>query len=545
MPTFAAIDLGATSGRVVNVTIDAGTIALDEVHRFPNAPVGEGAHLAWDFDGLLAEVRAGLAAAAARAPLRSVAVDAWAVDYGLLDAGGRRLGPVNAYRSTRTDSIMERTVARVGDARIYAATGIQFLPFNTAYQLLAHRGAPDYERARLLLMVPDLVNHELCASTTNEVTNASTTQLLDARTHEWDDALVAELGVRYDLLPALHAPGTQLGAVTGVDGADGLTVVAAASHDTASAVAGTPLRSAQPAIYISCGTWALVGCEVAAPITTVEAMRANVTNELGVGGRTRLLKNVTGLWLLEQCRRVWRDRGQVHDVAALVGGAAAQPGGVVVDPDDPRFARATAMPDAIAAACAERGQPVPATPPAVTRVILDSLALAWRTTVATIERIAGRRAEVVHLVGGGAANELLGELCASALGRPVLAGPVEATVVGNALGAGDRRRRRRRSRQRAGARRAGAAATSRRAPPDPRLGRVGGPPARTCAQMNRRRANRWVKTGPYGHVSTHRLRGGDHDDARTDQDPPYAPASGSTPSASPPTGTSSPACAIG
>ena len=198
MPTFAAIDIGATSGRVVNVTIGADTIELAEVHRFPNATVGAGDHLAWDFAGLLAEVRSGLATAAAGAPLRSVAVDTWAVDYGLLTDRGEPLGPVNAYRSTRADGIMERTLATVGAERIYNATGIQFLPFNTAYQLLAHRGSPDYERADTLLMVPDLVNHALCASTTNDVTNASTTQLLDARTHQWNDDLVGALDLRRD-----------------------------------------------------------------------------------------------------------------------------------------------------------------------------------------------------------------------------------------------------------------------------------------------------------------------------------------------------------
>ena len=433
MPTFAAVDLGATSGRVVNVTVDAGAVELDEVHRFPNAPVGGGDRLEWDVDRLLAEVRAGLTAAARRAPLRSVAVDSWAIDYGLFDADGRRLGPVHAYRSTRTAGVMEATLARHGAARVYAATGIQFLPFNTAYQLIASRDDPDYADAARLLMVPDLVNHDLCASTTNEVTNASTTQLLDARTHDWDDALVAELGVRRDLLPPLHAPGAALGSVRGVAGVDGLAVVAAASHDTASAVAGTPLLAGRRAVYISCGTWALVGCEVASAITTPAALAANVTNELGVGGRIRLLKNVTGLWLLEQCRDAWRRRGEPADLATLLAGAADEAGGIVVDPDDPVLAAATAMPDAIAAACGALGQRVPSTPAAVTRVILDSLALAWRRTVATIEDIAGWRAEVVHLVGGGAANGLLGALCASALERPVLAGPVEATVVGNAL----------------------------------------------------------------------------------------------------------------
>ncbi len=204
MPTFAAVDLGATSGRVVNVTVDARAVELDEVHRFPNAPVGEGDRLVWDVDRLLAEVRVGLTAAARKASLRSVAVDSWAIDYGLFDADGRRLGPVHAYRSTRTAGVMEATLARHGAARVYAATGIQFLPFNTAYQLIASRDDPDYAAAARLLMVPDVVNHDLCASTTNEVTNASTTQLLGARTHDWDDALVGR--PRCATRPAAAAP---------------------------------------------------------------------------------------------------------------------------------------------------------------------------------------------------------------------------------------------------------------------------------------------------------------------------------------------------
>ena len=280
-------------------------------------------------------------------------------------------------------------------------------------------------------MVPDLVNAALCASRTNDVTNASTTQLLDVTTRQWSDELVAALGLRRDVLPSLHEPGTLLGEA---GAAGGLPVVAVASHDTASAVAGAPLRSGRPAVYVSCGTWALVGCELDAPVTTSAALAANVTNELGVGGTVRLLKNVTGLWLLEECRRVWAAAGTVTDAVSLAAAAEDVPGGrSVVDPDDSRLAAPGDLPARIAAVCASTGQPVPATPAEFTRVILDSLALSWRRTVATIESVAGVDAEVVHLVGGGSAIPLLRRLAASACGRPVLAGPVEATVVGNAL----------------------------------------------------------------------------------------------------------------
>ena len=284
-------------------------------------------------------------------------------------------------------------------------------------------------------MVPDLVNNSLCGSTTNDITNASTTQLLDAGTRSWSDELVAELGLRRDMLPVLHEPGAELGTVRGIGGeVDGLPVIAAASHDTASAVAGVPLRPDRRGVYISCGTWSLVGCEVVAPNTSSEALHANVTNELGVNGTVRLLKNVTGLWLLEECRRTWAARGRPITAAELTAAADAVPGGrSVIDPDDPRFATPGDMPARIADYCRETGQPVPESPEELTRTILDSLALTWRRTVATIERVAGFEADVIHLVGGGSSIPLLRELCASACGRPVLAGPAEATVAGNVI----------------------------------------------------------------------------------------------------------------
>ncbi len=436
MPTFVAVDLGATSGRVVNVAIDGDAIGIDVVRRFPTTTIaGPGGALTWDFDALLVEVRAGLVEAASRGPVESLAVDAWGVDYGLLDASGERVGAVHAYRSARTDGIMEAVTARTGRDRIYGITGVQFLSLNTAYQLVAARDTPEYAAATGLLMIPDLVNHDLCGSTTNDVTDASTTQLLDVSTRDWSGELVEALHLRRDVLPGLHEPGTSLGAVRGLGRAvDGVPVVAAASHDTASAVAGTPLRAGSSDVYISCGTWALVGCERAAPVTTAEALAANVTNELGVEGSIRLLKNVTGLWLLEECRRWWNAHGGGWSAQQLIAAAEQAPGGrSVIDPDDPEFGRPGDMPARIAAACARSGQPVPASPAETARVILDSLALSWRTTVATIERVSGRTAERIHLVGGGSAIPLLRRLCASACERPVLAGPAEATVVGNAI----------------------------------------------------------------------------------------------------------------
>lgn len=436
MPTFVAVDLGATSGRVVNVRVEADALDLDLVRRFPTRAIEEpGGALTWDFDTLLAEVRLSLVDAAGRARADSVAIDSWAVDYGLLDEAGRQLGPVHAYRSSRTDGVMEAVCERLGRERIYGLTGIQFLPFNTVYQLVASRDTAEYLAASTLLMVPDLVNHALCGSITGEVSNSSTTQLLDVASRSWSDDLVAELGLRRHLLPDLHEPGTELGPVRGVDPrVNGLRVVAAASHDTASAVAGVPLRADRPGIYISCGTWSLVGCELPSPVTTSDALAANITNELGVDGTVRLLKNVTGLWLLEECRRTWAAQGTPTDAEELVAAAASVQGGrSVIDPDDPRFSAPGNMPARITSACRETGQPAPSSPAEVTRTILDSLAMTWRSTVNTIERVAGFEAEIIHLVGGGSSIPLLRKLCASACGRPVLAGPAEATVAGNAL----------------------------------------------------------------------------------------------------------------
>src|SRR5262245_50369089 len=410
---------------------------LDLVRRFPTPTRSlDDDRPAWDVASLLDQLYAALREATARARVESVAIDSWGVDYGLLDHSGHVLGPVHAYRSSRTAGVMERVTTEVGRERIYGITGIQFIPFNTIYQLAAARDTTDYLAAGRFLMVPDLLNHVLCGSTSNEITNASTTQLLDVDDRRWSDELIGAVGLRRDLFPPLHGPGTPLGVIGGVDpSVDGIDVVAAASHDTASAVAGTPLRADRPAAYISCGTWALVGCELSTPITSSAALEANVTNELGVENTVRLLKNVTGLWLLEECRRRWAQGGTTVEAAELVAAAEHVPAGrSIVDPDDARFATAGGdMPSRIAAACRESGQPVPASAAELTRTILDSLALKWRATLASIEAATGVHASVIHLVGGGAAIPLLSRLCASACERPVLAGPIEATVTGNAL----------------------------------------------------------------------------------------------------------------
>ncbi len=438
MPTYTAVDLGATSGRVVNVRIDADGVALDLVRRFPNEIVlGAEGRAVWNFASLLAEIKVSLIDAVGRSQVRSVGVDSWAVDYGLLNVAGDLIGPVHAYRSRRTDGVMNAVVNRIGRNRLYATSGIQFLPFNTIYQLTSAAGTADYRHAATMLMIPDLINHALCGSTSNDVTNASTTQLLDARTHHWSDELIDAAGLRRDLFPELHEPGTRLGTIDAAcidPSVTGLVVVAVASHDTASAVAGTPLTPGRPAMYISCGTWGLVGCELTGPITTDAALRANVTNELGWNGTTRLLKNVTGLWLLEECNSVWVANGNDASIAELVALAAELPGGrAVFDPDDARLGKTADTPATIRAICAATGHADPTSPAEITRAILDSLALGFRRAVQRIEAVAGFRSEVIHLVGGGSLNHLLAQLIASSCDRTVLAGPAEATVIGNAL----------------------------------------------------------------------------------------------------------------
>lgn len=444
MTTHVAIDLGGTSGRVVvaDVDADAGRFDLHEVHRFEHEALAanDGADLYWDIEHIWNEIGVGLRSADEYATRRgvsvsSVGVDSWATDYGLLDDDDELLDRVHCYRSPRFDGVMEAVIAQHGRAEIYDATGIQFLPFNTVYQLVAQRHSPAHDAAHQLLMLPDLVNHWLCGSVTVDVTNASTTQLLDPVTRNWHDGLVARLGLRRDLLPGLHEPSTRLGTIrSDAPALAGVEVVAVGSHDTASAFAGTPLVRPDTSLVLSCGTWGLLGVERVESVRGDEAMAANITNELGVAGTVRVLKNVTGMWLLEQCRRVWSADGLDVPPDAFAEAARDVPAGrAVIDPDDPALAKPGDMPRLIQAACAERGQPVPVAPAETCRVILDSLAAAWRRAARDLSAVTGSTFERVHAVGGGSRNTLLMELAASALDVPVLVGPTEATVVGNVM----------------------------------------------------------------------------------------------------------------
>jgi rhamnulokinase len=426
----AAIDLGASSGRVVVADIGPGQLALTEANRFPNGPVRLNDGLHWDILSLYRGALDGLARAGA---IDTIGVDSWAVDYGLLDAHGALLGNPYHYRDSRTDAVIDKVHGRIPFAELYARTGLQFLTFNTIYQLAAAEGSPQLEAAQSLLLIPDLIGYWLTGHLGAEVTNASTTALLGVREREWSDELVAAIGLRRSLLPPLRRPGDVLGPLLpGVREETGLgaatTVVSVGSHDTASAVVGVPMEGERSA-YISLGTWGLVGVELSEPVLTDASRAANFTNELGVDGRVRYLRNVMGLWLLQECVRCWPG----SDLATLLAGAAELPPGPVFDIDDPRLLPPGDMPARIRRLLKEAGSPPPDDPVVLVRSVLDTLAAALARTVHEAARLSGRQLDVVHVVGGGAQNSLLCQLLADAVELPVVAGPVEATAIGNVL----------------------------------------------------------------------------------------------------------------
>ncbi len=414
-------------------------LELTEVRRFPNEPVRLPDGLHWDILGLYREVIAGLRdASRASDGLVSIGIDSWAVDYGLLDEAGSLIGNPYHYRDERTALAVGSVHDVIAPAELYARTGLQFLPFNTIYQLVAARGTPPFELARTMLLIPDLVGYWLSGVRVAEVTNASTTALLDVHRRTWDVELIESLGLPPSLFASLGRPGDVIGPLrddvgrqTGTSTETVLTLVG--SHDTASAVVALPASDASFA-YIACGTWSLVGLELEGAILTEESRAANFTNEGGVGDRIRYLRNVMGLWLLQESLRTWQLEGTPEQLPALLIAAGELPaGGPVFDPDDPSFLPPGDMPGRIAAACRRLDQPVPGTRPELVRCILDSLAAAYGRAVRDAARLSGRSVEVVHLVGGGARNAMLCQLTADACEVPVIAGPVEATALGNVL----------------------------------------------------------------------------------------------------------------
>jgi rhamnulokinase len=423
---FAAVDLGAESGRVVRGTFDGDRVTLDVAHRFRNVPVPLPDGLRWNLLALFTEILAGLRRL--DAPLDGVAVDTWGVDYALLDDAGRVLGLPFHYRDARTDGMIDRAHARVPREELYGVTGIQTMPINTVFQLLADEGTPAFAAAARIALVPDLISLWLSGELVNEATNSSTTGLLDARSGTWARALIERLGL--PAAPFAGDPveaGTTLGPVLGHHGI-GAPVHAVASHDTASAFAAAPLRTPNAAI-LSSGTWSLLGLELDAPVLSPQACELNLTNERGVDGTIRLLRNVMGLWLVQECAARWgASYDELHELAAAAG-----PDVPLFDPDDDRLLRPGDMPARIAEACRAGGQEPPEDRGAIVRSILVSLACKYRVVLDRLVRATGRDVDVIHVIGGGARNALLCRLTADLLGRRVLAGPVEATALGNVL----------------------------------------------------------------------------------------------------------------
>ena len=415
-------------------TLDDGVLGLSEIHRFANEPVRENGSLRWDILGLWQEMRRALERNGSRR-LDSVGVDCWGVDYALLGEGGQLLENPYHYRDSRTNGVMERVFERVSRDRLYASTGIQFLSINTIFQLFAAcRATPDIiEAARALATIPDLLNYWLAGKLVSEHTIATTTQMVDVRTRAWATGLLEEIGLPGRLLQPLVEPGTHIGQLQSSVSSmlAGTPVVAPACHDTASAVAS--VAAGGNSAFLSSGTWSLLGTELREPVVNARALELNFTNEGGVCGTTRLLKNIAGLWLLQACRRYWQSQGEDRPYDALVAGAADERTAFrsLIDPDNPSFLNPTSMPAAIAAYCRTTGQQEPDGPIAFTRAILESLAFKYRAVLESLEELTGRRFETIRVVGGGARNRLLNQWTADATGRSVTAGPVEATALGN------------------------------------------------------------------------------------------------------------------
>lgn len=436
---FGAVDIGASGGRVIAGVVDPsdGTTTLQTMHRFPNGARQRDGHLRWDLTGIHEQVLVGLRNLARAYPqTESIGIDTWAIDYGLLDDDGRLLAEPVSYRDGRTQIAVEAVHERMGRDALYRVNGLQYLPFTTVYQLAAERQSSWWERAAKVVLLPDLLAYWLTGELATECTNASTTGLLDVRTGTWSPEILELLDLDPERLPPLQAPGGIRGrllpSVVARTGLGASTVVTSVgSHDTASAVVAVPAKTRSFA-YVSSGTWSLAGVELDTPVVTDESRRENFTNEGGVDGRTRFLRNVGGLWLLQESLRAWGEQGLNIDFECLLAEAQmAPPGGPTIDVDDERFIAPGDMPTRIRAAVASSGQPAPTTPAAVARCVLDSLATAYARTVRRAAELGNRELEVVHIVGGGSQNALLCQLTADLSGLPVTSGPVEATALGN------------------------------------------------------------------------------------------------------------------
>jgi rhamnulokinase len=441
MSHYLAIDLGAESGRALAGTLADGKLTVEEIHRFPNTPVRVQGALYWDTLRLWSEIQQGISMAVRerKLVLDGIGVDTWGVDYALVGADGMLLENPRHYRDARNAAAQEKLFAIVPREEVFAATGIQFMQINTLVQLYAAKlaGSPAVDTARTLLSIPDLFNCWLTGVAKSEVTIASTTQFFNPAKMAWAGELFSKLGLRTEMLAPLVQPGTLLGKTLD---APHTPVYAIGGHDTASAVAAVPAAGGENWCYISSGTWSLMGLELDAPVINPQSLAANYTNEVGVAGKIRLLKNIAGLWLLQECRRAWAAEGveySYEQLAKMAGEARAFTG--TIDPD--AFLEPGDMPDKIAAHCKANGCGVPATRGEFARAILESLALRYRAVLEDLEALSGRKIEVIHIVGGGSRNALLNQFVADCTGRRVIAGPTEATAIGNvlvqAMGAGE------------------------------------------------------------------------------------------------------------
>jgi rhamnulokinase len=435
---FGAVDLGASGGRVAAGVVAQGRCTLHIVHRFANFPILRSGRLRWDWSKISSEIVRGLRVLSREFPhVESIGVDGWGVDFAMLDDEGTLLADPVSYRDDRSASFVDTVHAAIGRDELFAHNGLQFLPFTSLYQLAAARIDPHWERVAHVVLLPDLVGYWLTGVLGTEVTNASTTGLLDARTGRWSEPILAAVGLEPDVFPPLRNPGERLGSIgaqlaveTGLSAAVDVTTVA--SHDTASAVIAVPAEETE-FVYVSSGTWSLVGTELENPVLSNDAMAANFTNERGLDGTIRFLRNVGGLWLLQECLRSWSAEGVRVELAPLLEAAAEAGAGPRIDVDDPGWISPGDMPTRIRAAVSGAHQVPPQTRAATVRCILDSLAMAYGSATNRCLELTGRTVQRVHVVGGGSQNGLLCQLTADATGYTVVAGPAEATALGNVL----------------------------------------------------------------------------------------------------------------
>lgn len=441
--TALAVDLGASGGKIFAARFDGERLSVREVHRFRNDPVRAAGHLHWDILRLFHEIMQGIRAACALSneigELSSIALDSWGCDFGLLDRNGELAGNPYHYRDEGMLGAMDEVLRKVPPAEIFAQTGVQFIPPNSLYQLYAlkRNGSSALDRADTLLLIPDLLRYLLTGEMSSEYTNATTTQFLNIHTGDWDRDLLQRLGLPDHILTPIVRPAVVAGRlradVRAEVGTAALPVMAVASHDTASAVIATPAEG--PFAYLSSGTWSLLGTEIDHPVVGNQALEWNFTNEGGVNDTYRLLKNITGLWLVEGCRRIWEREGTWPGYDAMAQQTlAAQPFIAFIDPNDLRFLNPSDMPAAVVSFCRASEQAIPETPAEVMRVVLESLAFTYRFVLERTAMLSGFAFPGLHVVGGGTRNTLLQQFTASAIGRPVWAGPTEATAIGNILG---------------------------------------------------------------------------------------------------------------